>query len=185
MPGHRRGWALRIGVLVVSAVVTGSVVLALGSRGDLEQAGDRVDAAWAQLRPHLDERYLALGRAGEAARERLGDEPDLVAEIAGELEKWRAGDRKREEVEVQAARANRLEGFGARLRAMVEATPRLRSSAAVAGALADMDRADPGAARAGYNQAVDGYENVRGGFPRRLVAGALGFEARRTLEVPA
>lgn len=182
MPGRRTGWALRAGVLVVSALVTGAVVLALGSRGDLETANDRVDVAWAQLRPALDERYLALGRAGEAARERLGNEPDLLAEIAGALETWRGGGRQA--VEVQAALANRLEGFGARLRTMVEATPRLRSSVEVANALADLDRADPAAALTGYNQAVAGYENVRGGFPRRLVAGALGFNARRTL-VPA
>lgn len=174
---------MRAGVLIVSALVTGGVVLALGSRGDLEKAGDRVDVAWAQLRPDLDARYLALGRAGEAARERLGDERALLTEIAGGLERWRDGGRQA--VEVQTALANRLEGLGGRLRAMVEATPRLRSSVEVAGALADMDRADPTAARVGYNRAVDGYENVRGGFPRRLVAGALGFDTRRTLEVPA
>ena len=182
MPG-RKGWALRAGVLVVSALVTGSVVLALGSRGDLEQADERVDTAWAQLRPGLDQRYLALGRAGDAARDRLGDDRALLTELAGGLERWRDADRQ--PVEVQAAAANRLEGFGARLRAMVEATPRLRSAATVTGALSDMEAADPVEARRGYNQAVDGYENVRGGFPRRLVAGALGFDARRTLVVPA
>ncbi len=177
------GWLVRVGVLFVSAVVTGTVVLALGSRGDLEQAGDRVDAAWAQLRPGLDQRYDSLGRAGDAARERLGDDPGLLSDLAGALERWREGGRQ--PVEAQAALANRLEGFGARLQARVEATPRLRSSDAVAGALADMDEADPAAERTAYNQAVDGYENVRGGFPRRLVAGALGFDARRTLEFPA
>lgn len=177
------GWLLRVGVLLVSAVVTGTVVLALGSRGDLEQAGDQVDAAWAQLRPGLDQRYDALGRAGDAARERLGDDPGLLSDLAGALEGWREDGRQ--PVEVQAALANRLEGFGARLRAMVAATPRLRSSDAVGGALAGMDQADPTAQRNGYNQAVAGYENVRGGFPRRLVAGALGFDARRTLEFPA
>jgi hypothetical protein len=174
---------VRAGVLVVSALVTGAAVLALGSRGDLEKAGDRVDTAWTQLRPGLEERYLALGRAGEAARERLGNEPALLADLAGELEAWRDGGPQA--VEVQAARANRLEGFAARLRAMVDATPRLRSSVEVAGALKDVDRAEPTTARAGYNQAVDAYENVRGGFPRRLVAGALGFDARRTFEIPA
>jgi hypothetical protein len=170
-------------VLVVSALVTGAVVLALGSRGDLEKADKGVDAAWAQLRPALDQRYLALGRAGDAAQARLGDGSALLVDLADGLEKWR--DAGRRPVEVQAATANRLEGFGARLRNMVEATPRLRSSLEVAGALADMDRADPAAARTAYNLAVAGYENVRGGFPRRLVAGALGFDARRTLEVPA
>ena len=183
MPGRWRGWALRAGVLIVSAALTGAVVLALGSRGDLETAGEGVDAAWAQLRPGLDQRYLSLGRAADAARERLGDDPALLADLAGALARWR--DAGRRPVEVQAAVANQLEGFGARLRTLVEATPRLRSSEAVAGALAEMDEVDPIEARTGYNRAVAGYEDVRGGFPRRLVAGALGFDARRTLEVPA
>src|SRR5687767_10445117 len=39
VPGRWRGWALRAGVLIVSAALTGAVVLALGSRGDLETAG--------------------------------------------------------------------------------------------------------------------------------------------------
>jgi hypothetical protein len=183
VPGRRRGWALRAAVLVVSALVTGALVLALGSRGDLETAGARVDDAWAQLRPGLDQRYLSLGRAGDAARERLGDDPALLADLAGGLERWRNAGRQ--PAEMQAAVANQLEGFGARLRTLVEATPRLRSSEAVAAALAEMDEVDPIEARRGYNRAVDGYEDIRGGFPRRLVAGALGFDARRTLEVPA
>ena len=179
----RRGWVLRAAVMIASALVAGGVVLALGSRGDLEKAGDRVDAAWEQLRPGLDQRYLALGQAADEARARLGDDPALLTDLTAELVRWRDGGPQ--PVEVQAATANRLEGFGARLRALVEATPRLRSSEAVAGALADMDREEPTEARTGYNRAVAGYENVRGGFPRRLVAGALGFDARRTLEVPA
>jgi hypothetical protein len=173
---------LRAVVLVVAAVVSGSAVIAFGSRGDLEQAADRVDTAWAALRPGLDERYRSLSRAGDAARERLGDDPALFADIASGLERWEAAGRQR--VDTQAAVANRLEGFGARLRAMVEATPRLQSSGPVTAALAAMDRADPTAARTGYNQAVASYEDVRGGFPRRLVAGALGFDSRRTIQLP-
>ncbi|MGH8992371.1 MAG: LemA family protein [Acidimicrobiia bacterium] len=183
MTGRRRGWMLRAAVLVVSGLVTGGVVLGLGSRGDLEQAGQRVDTAWAQLRPGLDERYLALGRAADAARERLGEDPALLSDLDTGLQSWPGA--KAQAVEVQATLANRLEGLGARLLTLVQATPRLRSSEVVNGALGDMDRADPGPARSAYNQAVTGYENVRGGFPRRLVAGALGFDARRTLETPA
>ena len=182
MARRARGWMLRAVVLVVAAVVSGSAVLAFASRGDLQQAAGRVDSAWAQLRPALDERYRFLSRAGDAARERLGDDGDLFADIASGLERWEAAGRQ--PVDTQAAVANRLEGFGARLRAMVEATPRLRSSQPVTDALANMERADPEAARTGYNQAVAGYENVRGGFPRRLVAGALGFDSRRTVPLP-
>jgi hypothetical protein len=87
-------------------------------------------------------------------------------------------------VEAQVKAAALLEGLAARLAALVEATPRLRSSGDVEGALAGVDRSDPTGGRQGYNRAVAAYEGVRGGFPRRLVAGALGFNPRRTLEIP-
>jgi hypothetical protein len=51
-----------------------------------------------------------------------------------------------------------------------------------------MDRlrqTDTATGRDAYNAAVGTYQRARGGFPRRLVAGALGYEDRRTLEVPA
>ncbi|MGH9039350.1 MAG: LemA family protein [Acidimicrobiia bacterium] len=182
MPGRARSWTVRALVLILSGLATGAAVLAFSSRGDLEQARSRVDTAWEQLRPGLDDRYLSLGEAGIAARERLGDDQGLLADLAGGLEQWEAAGQR--PVETQATLANRLEGYGSRLRAMVEGTPRLRSSDEVTGALAEMDESDPEAARAGYNQAVADYENVRGGFPRRLVAGALGFDSRRTVEFP-
>lgn len=176
-------WAVRILVLVVSGLVTGAAVLALGSRGDLERAEERVDAAWARLRPDLDERFGLLGSAADTAREELGDEAELLPELTPALETWsRMAGRP---VEEQAAQANLLEGLRARLRGLVDATPRLRSSDDVADALEDIEDADPTTARAAYNTAVAGYERVRGGFPRRLVAGALGFDTRRTLEIPA
>src|SRR5439155_13420729 len=87
-------------------------------------------------------------------------------------------------VGAKAKAAARLEGLAARLAVLVEATPRLRSSRDVEGALGEVSRSDPTGGRQGYNQAVAAYDGVRGGFPRRLVAGALGFNARRTLEVP-
>jgi hypothetical protein len=46
-------------------------------------------------------------------------------------------------------------------------------------------RTDTASLRAAYNAAVGAYQRARGGFPRRLVAGALGYDDRRTLEIPA
>jgi hypothetical protein len=80
--------------------------------------------------------------------------------------------------------AAHLEGLAARLSATVATTPRLRG-ADVAEALRPLEETDTAQAGAPYNKAVLAYERVRGGFPRRLVAGALGYESRRTLEVPA
>jgi hypothetical protein len=48
-----------------------------------------------------------------------------------------------------------------------------------------LGQTDTATARGAYNGAVAAYQRARGGFPRRLVAGALGYDDRRTLEVPA
>ncbi len=64
-------------------------------------------------------------------------------------------------------------------------TPRLRSSGDIGQALDAFDRSDPAIPRQKYNEAAGAYEEVRGGFPRRLLSGALGFDASLTLEVPA
>lgn len=180
---RRPGLPLRAAVVLASALATGSVVLTLGSRPDLEDARRRVDAAWVALRPALDDRYEALGGAGAAARERLGGDRPLLGGIDSALAAWRSGGSA--PVEDQVAAANRLEGLAARLTTTAAATPRLRSSGDVDEALEALEDSDPGDARVAYNAAVVAYEEVRGGFPRRLVAGALGFDARRTLEVPA
>jgi hypothetical protein len=83
------------------------------------------------------------------------------------------------------AAAAHLEGLAARLATTVAATPRLRAAADVTAALRALEEADTAQAGASYNAAVKAYQRARGGFPRRLVAGALGYDDRRTLEVPA
>jgi hypothetical protein len=176
------GLLLRLAVLVTSALVAATVVIAASSRSDLSQARRQVDAAWDELRPALDRRYQALVEATAAARNRLGADRTLLAEIDRAVATWSSGHGT---VEDQVRAAMRLEGLTARLTATVAATPRLRSSEDVGRALSALDRDNPGVARQRYNRAVGAYEDVRGAFPRRLVAGALGFGARRTLEVPA
>ena len=169
-------------MLVTSGVAAAVVVVALSSRPELANAKARVDTAWVGLRPSLDQRYLALSQAGDAARSRLGSDRPLLADIRAAASAW--PENRAAPVEAQVKAATRLESLAARLAALVQATPRLRSSGEVEGALAGIARSDLTGGRETYNQAVAAYEGVRGGFPRRLVAGALGFNARRTLEVP-
>lgn len=171
----RRSLPARLVVLV--ALLAGSVVLGAGSRSDLSQARRRVTTAWTALRPPLESRYRALGRAEDAVRERIG-RPPFDNELDTALSRWRA----ERDVDEAAVAANRLEGLAARLAAIARSTTRLRSSGEVSAALDAVARADPGAARQAYNRAVADYEDVRGGFPRRLVAGALGFGSALTVE---
>ncbi len=179
---RRPGLALRVTVMLVAALLAGTAVLAFSSRGDLEGARRDVDSAWSALRGALDDRYQALAAAGDAVEHRLGAEGALMSDLDEALAAWLAAGGSRER---QVAAANRLEGLATRLAGSASATPRLRSSAEVGNALAAVAAVDSETFRTAYNAAVAHYEQVRGGFPRRLVAGALGFDALRTLETSA
>jgi hypothetical protein len=168
--------------LVVSSVAASATAVALGSRADLSSSRRRVDAAWAVLRPVLDGRYRTLGEVAALARARLGSDRSVFTDIDTRLATWpgTAG----EATERQVAAAAGLEGLAGRLSATVTTTPRLRSAGDVTEALRRLQQTDTATARAAYNSAVNAYQEARGGFPRRLVAGALGYDDRRTLEVP-
>jgi hypothetical protein len=168
--------------LVVSAVAASATAVALGSRSDLSSSRKRVDATWGRLRPGLETRYSTLADAATVARARLNDERAVFGDIDRALAAWRDTDRTATDRQVAAAAD--LEGLAARLAATVAATPRLRTASDVTTAMERLRGTDPGADRDAYNAAVRTYERARGGFPRRLVAGALGYEDRRRLEVP-
>jgi hypothetical protein len=179
----RRGLLLVLVAVVVSSVAASATAVALGSRSDLSSSRRRVDAAWGALRPALDSRYQNLGDAATVARARLGAGRAVFDEIGAAVTGWPAT--KGSTTDRQVAAAARLEGLAERLSATVATTPRLRAAADVAEALRRLQQTDTATARVAYNSAVRAYQRARGGFPRRLVAGALGYDDRRTLEVPA
>jgi hypothetical protein len=179
----KRGLLLVLMALVVSAVAASATAVALGSRADLSSSRRRVDAAWVALRPALDGRYGRLGAAAGAARASLGTGRAVFDDIGAAVAAWPGTARSA--TDRQVAAAARLEGLAGRLSAAVATTPRLRAAADVAEAMHRLEQTDTATARAAYNTAVVAYQRARGGFPRRLVAGALGYDDRRTLEVPA
>ncbi|MDQ1569030.1 MAG: LemA family [Actinomycetota bacterium] len=180
---RRRGLLLVVMALVISALAASATAVALGSRADLSSSRRRVDFTWGALRPALDGRYQKLAAAAAAARAGLTTGRALFDEIDGAVAAWPGTARSSTDRQVDAAA--RLEGLAARLSATVATTPRLRASTDVAEAMRRLEQTDTTSARAPYNTAVAAYQRARGGFPRRLVAGALGYDDRRTLEVPA
>jgi hypothetical protein len=179
----RRGLLLVLVALVVSAVAASATAVALGSRADLSSSRRRVDAAWVALRPALDGRYSRLGAAAAVARAGLGSGRAVFDDIGAAVAAWPGTVRSTTDRQVAAAAG--LEGLAGRLSATVASTPRLRTAGDVAEAMRRLEQTDTATARAAYNTAVAAYQRARGGFPRRLVAGALGYDDRRTLEVPA
>jgi hypothetical protein len=178
-----RGVLLVLVAVVVSAAAASATAVALGSRSDLAASRRRVDRAWLALRPGLDARYQALGGAATVARERLGAGRALFDDVGRAVADWPGTARSATDRQVEAAAA--LEGLAARLEATVAATARLREAPDVTAALGRLRSTDTAAGRGAYNRAVAAYQRARGGFPRRLVAGALGYADRRTLETPA
>jgi hypothetical protein len=169
--------------LAVSAVAASATAVALGSRSDLSSSRRRIDAAWVALRPALDARYGRLAEAARMSRDTLRSGRAVFDDIDGAVAGWPSTAHIPTDRQVAAA-AN-LEGLAARLTSTVATTPRLRTAPAVTTAMARLQETDPAPGRNGYNAAVTAYQRIRGGFPRRLVAGALGYGDRRTLEVPA
>ena len=187
VPGRRapkgRGLLLVVVALVVSALAASATAVALSSRSDLAASRQRVDGAWGALRPQLHTRYRALADAARVAHDRLGAGRAVFDDIGSAVGAWPGTARAATDRQVAAAAG--LEGLATRLAATVAATPRLRTAADVTAALDRLRATGPPAARNAYNQAVAAYQHARGGFPRRLVAGALGYADRRTLEIPA
>lgn len=179
----RRVALLVVVALAVSAVAASATAVALGSRADLSSSRRRVDVAWSALRPSLTVRYNGLGRAAGLARARLNANRTVFDDITKAVTDWPGTERL--PTDRQVAAAAHLEGLAARLSATVATTPRLRAAADVAEAMRPLEETDTAQTGAPYNAAVKAYQKARGGFPRRLVAGALGYEDRRTLEVPA
>lgn len=168
--------------LVVSALAASATAVALSSRSELASSRQRVDSSWSRLRPALDIRYERLAEAGGAVREALKADRTLFGEIDAAVAGWLGS--KAAPTDRQVAAAAGLEGLIARLSGTVATTPKLRASPAVTAAMQRLAETDTGPGRDAYNAAVGTYQRARGGFPRRLVAGALGYEDRRRLEVP-
>lgn len=179
----RRMVLLVVVALALSAVAATATAVALSSRADLSASRRQVDVAWSALRPSLDARYTSLGQAAGVARESLKADRAVFGDIARAVTDWPGTERL--PTDRQVAAAAHLEGLVARLSATVSATPRLRAAAEVAAALRPLEQSDTAQTGAPYNTAVKAYQKARGGFPRSLVAGALGYDDRRTLEVPA
>lgn len=179
----RRMALLVVVALAVSAVAASATAVALSSRADLSSSRRQVDVAWSALRPSLNARYNSLGQAASVARDSLNANRTVFDDISKAVTDWPGTQRW--PTDRQVAAAAHLEGLVARLSATVSTTPRLRAAADVAGALRPLEQSDTAQTGAPYNTAVKAYQKARGGFPRSLVAGALGYEDRRTLEVPA
>lgn len=183
----RRGLVL---TFLVAAVLAAGAVVGASGRSDLDEARRQIDRRWAALEPSLETRYQALSEIARALGPELGEspraggDPALDADAAAALARWESLRQGKGRVEQRVLAASALEGLLRRITVTVEASPRLRASKPLAAALAAGASAAPEQLQE-HNSAVRHYENLRGSLPRRLLAGAFGFDARPTLELPS
>lgn len=179
MPRRLRWLALALVALVVVAVV----VAVVSVQPALSDARDRVDQAWAPLRPALVARYQSLAAVELTLVAAGGQARTVTKDLGVALTQWQHTARV-DDPATQAPLANDLEALALRVKANVAASERLRGNVVLGAALASFDRAvvsPPGVAA--YNRVVRDYQQQRSGAVHHLVASVFGFDARPTLAI--
>jgi hypothetical protein len=174
-------------VLVVAVLVAAVVAAFVLVRPGLEDERGRVDARWTPLRPALITRYAKLDSVATALRDAGAGDRAVTADLDSLLARWNRFallGPKHTNATSEATTANELEGLARRVRANYIASEKLKSNEALRAAIDAFDQAvvSPPAVKA-YNRAVRTYEDDRSGFFERIVAGALGYDARPVLVV--
>lgn len=174
-----RSLRIILAFLLVAVLAAGAAIV-FSLRPPLDTAERALDARWRTLGAALEPRYDALDREVTAAAEVLDEERPLLKEARQALSRW--DKRSGNEPDEQTALANQLEGVAARIDTFVASSPRLRASEAVRTQARAFDDREPRQAAQAHAAALDHYEAVRTKLPRRLVASALGYGARRSFE---
>jgi len=119
------------------------------------------------------------GLRGAGARDR-----DVTVALRRDLRRWDDAVRGgRTDPGAAVSVANRLEGLTARARSVVAGSRRLQGVAPVTQALAAVDASPPPLAQvAGFNAAVERYEDERSSSVRAPVAPLLGFDRLDTFQ---
>lgn len=174
----------RVLVLLFVLLAVAASVVVLVTRPDLEAARDEVDRRWEAIAPALDERYVRLAAAADAARGTPGPAAALVEELDAALGAWRSA-RDGGGLTAQVGAANDLEGLARRFDAVAAASPRLSADAEVGAALGAFRDAAPPEGTAAFDDAVRAYQAERDGPVQGLVAAVLGHGEIPELALPA
>ncbi len=171
-------------VITLVALLGATGYLLLSTRSTLDSERGRVEARWGALSPSLASRYQRLGGLvtafeGAGARDR-----DVTVALRRDLRRWDDAVRGgRTDPGAAVSVANRLEGLTARARSVVAGSRRLQGVAPVTQALAAVDASPPPLAQvAGFNAAVERYEDERSSSVRAPVAPLLGFDRLDTFQ---
>jgi hypothetical protein len=132
-------------------------------------------------------RYDALSVMAVALHEAGAGDRAVTIALDDALARWgklALRGPKHTDVTLETKTANELEALARRVNANIDASDRLGGNEAIKAARLAFDQVVvPVPAKSAYNRAVRAYEDKRSGIINRLVAGAMGFDARPLLVV--
>lgn len=171
----------------VALALAGAVAAVVTIQPKLSDARDRVDLRWTPLREPLDARFDALSVMATALHDAGAGDRAVTAALDDALARWSKlalRGPEHTDVTLEVKTANELEALARRVNANIAASDRLSLNEGIKAARSAFDLAVvPVPTIAAYNRAVRAYEDQRSGTINRLVAGAMGFEARPLLVV--
>jgi hypothetical protein len=177
----------RVVLIVVALAVAAAAAALVFVQPDLDDARDRVDTLWVKkLRDPFAARYEALDNVAKALGDAGAADRAVTKALDAALARWKKLALRgpaHTDPGVEATTANELESLARRVRANVDASPRLRTPGVLAAMVAFDQTLAPAPAVTAYNVAVRRYEDARSGIIERIVAAVLGYDSRPALVI--
>ena len=148
-----------------------------GSYNTLIVTSTQVDTAWASVQTEYQRRFDLVPNLVAATKGAMKQEVTVFGAIAEARTRYAGAAAGSKE---QSTAATQYEGALARLLVVMENYPILQSNSTVQGLMAELSGTENRVAvgRNRYNQSVQTYNITLKSFPKNLIAGMFGFEAR-------
>ncbi|MDD5623037.1 MAG: LemA family protein [Actinomycetota bacterium] len=167
-----------VAVIIIIAIVL--VAYVVDSRNKMATKEIEVDAAWAQVQVVYERRLALVPNLAESTRAYMQLEKDILETIA----EARAGIQNAE-TPTEIENANKeISSIIGDIRVVVEDTPELKASETVRDLMVELEGTENRIAveRGRFNDAIRDYNTYIKLFPRNIIAGWFGFEAKEFFE---
>lgn len=164
------------GLLIGIAVVVLLAIMVFGSYNSLVTMEETVDAKWANVDSVLQRRYDLIPNLVESVKGSMQQEEKIFTAIADARTKMAGANTIDDKVEA----SSELEGALGRLLVVMENYPTLKSSDNVTALMDELAGTENriSTERTRYNEAVRGYNSSIRKFPKNILAGMFGFDAK-------
>ncbi len=163
-----------VAILAIVGGLYGSTYNALVTRSE------QVNAQWAVVESSLQRRFDLIPNLVESVKGAMAQEQEVFGRIADARARMAGATT----VDERVAASNELEGALGRLLVVMENYPQLQSIGTVNRLMDELAGTENriNVERNRYNERVQVYNQTIRTFPRNILAGMMGFEARRYFE---